>query len=58
VIVTSDQDYLVLHASGASHAGIAWCHPTKYGVGQLIRALEILHGVLTADDMLNHVEYL
>ena len=58
VIVTFDQDYPVLHAGGAQHAGIAFCHPTKYTVGQLIRALEILHGVLAAEDMLNHVEYL
>jgi len=58
VLVTFDQDFLVLHASGISHAGIAWCHPTKYGVGALIHALAILHGVLAADEMVNNVEYL
>ena len=58
VLVTFDQDYLVLHAAGTPHTGIAWCRPTKYSVGQLIHELVVLHGVLTADDMLNHVEYL
>lgn len=58
VIVTFDQDYLVLHAGREQHAGVAFCHPDKYTVGQLIDALEVLHGVLIADDMLNHVEYL
>lgn len=58
VLVTFDQDYLALHAGGTSHAGIAWCHPTRYKVGQLIHALEILHGVLTAAEMIDNLEYL
>ncbi|MDB5307260.1 MAG: hypothetical protein JWO38_1462 [Gemmataceae bacterium] len=58
VIVTFDQDYSVLHAAGVPHAGSGWCHPTKYSVGQLVRALEILHGVLTAAEMVSQVEYL
>jgi hypothetical protein len=58
VLVTYDQDVLALHATGIPHAGIAWCHPSKYSLGQLIDALEILHGVLGPDEMVNHVEYL
>ena len=58
VLVTFDRDYLVLHASGSPHAGIAWCRSTAYDVGRLVHALEILHGVLTTTEMLNHVEYL
>lgn len=58
VLITFDQDFLTLHAGGTPHAGIAWCHPTKYTVGQLIRELEILHGVLTAAEMMNNLEYL
>jgi hypothetical protein len=58
VLVTFDTDYLVLTASGMQHAGIAWCLATKYSVGDLIRMLLLLHGVLSADEMQNHVEYL
>jgi hypothetical protein len=58
VMVTFDTDYLALHQSGVAHAGIAWCQEQKYGIGQLIQALLLLHGVLDSDSMRNHVEYL
>lgn len=64
VMVTHDADYLThaahFLATGETFAGVAYSHPTKYqsDVGGLIRALELIHGVLTADDMQNHVEYL
>jgi len=58
VIITFDRDYLVLDASGVQHAGIAWCGSTKYSIGQLINSLLLVHGILTRDEMRNHVEYL
>lgn len=58
VIVTFDPDYLALHRSGVSHGGIAWCPAQKHGIGQLIQALLLIHGVLDRDSMRNHVEYL
>ncbi len=58
VMVTFDTDFLALHQSGVTHAGIAWCQEQKYSVGQLIQALLLLHGVLDRDAMRNHVEYL
>jgi predicted nuclease of predicted toxin-antitoxin system len=58
VLVTFDPDYLALHQSGISHAGIAWCPAHKYSIGQLIQALLLVHGVLDRDSMCRHVEYL
>jgi hypothetical protein len=58
VLVSFDSDFLALHQSGVRHAGIAWCPERKYSVGQLIQALLLVHGVLDADAMRNHVEYL
>lgn len=58
VMVTYDPDYLALAASGVAHAGIAYCHATKYSIGQLIDQLVLLHGVMDRDSMKNHVEYL
>jgi hypothetical protein len=57
-LLTFDSDFLALHQSGVSHAGIIWCPATKYPIGGLIQMLVLLHAVLTADDMLDHVEYL
>jgi hypothetical protein len=58
VLVTFDSDYLALAAGGASHAGIAYCHPTKYSIGHLLAILLVLQGTLNRDDMRNRVEYL
>ena len=58
VLVTHDEDYLALHATGVAHAGIAYCHPDTYSIGQLIDALVLVYGAMTADEMINHVEYL
>jgi hypothetical protein len=58
VLVTFDTDYLALHQSAVTHAGVAWCQSQKYSIGQLIQALLLLHGVLDGDAMRNHVEYL
>lgn len=64
VMVTHDEDYTALAAqfwaSGETFAGVAYCHPLKYrgNVGGLIAALLLVHGAATADEMMNHVEYL
>ncbi len=58
VMVTFDPDFPALHRSGVKHAGIAWCPERKYGIGELIQALLLLHGVLDREAMRNHLEYL
>jgi Domain of unknown function (DUF5615) len=58
VMVSFDPDFLALHQSGVGHAGIAWCQEQKYGIGQLIQALLLVHGVLDRESMRNHLEYL
>jgi predicted nuclease of predicted toxin-antitoxin system len=58
VLVTFDTDFLRIAAQGTQHAGIVWCPARKYGIGDLIRRLMLVHTVLLRDDMLNVVEYL
>src|SRR5262249_24893093 len=58
VLLTFDSDFLAIHRSGVSHAGIVWCPATKYSIGELIRMLVLFHAVVTADEMVNHLEYL
>jgi uncharacterized protein with PIN domain len=57
VIFTQDEDFLVLHAAGFQHAGIAYT-PQKTSIGDIIRGLMLLYQVLDAEDMKDHVEYL
>ncbi|MFN8657348.1 MAG: DUF5615 family PIN-like protein [Candidatus Obscuribacterales bacterium] len=58
VIVTFDKDFLLLSDQGLQHTGIVFCEATKYSVGQLIQSLLLLHAVVSAEEMQNHVEYL
>ena len=58
VMVTFDQDYLALDASGVQHTGIAWCSATKYSIGQLINSLLLVCFEMSPDEMRNHVEHL
>lgn len=58
VLVTFDRDFLAIHATGIPHAGIVRTPPKKYTLGGFIHALEILHGVYTAAEMVDQLEYL
>jgi len=58
VIVTHDDDFLVRHAEGCNHAGIAYCHQGKHSIGELLQMLLLLHACFDADDMNQHVEFL
>ena len=58
VLASFDSDFLALHQSGITHAGIAWCPQQKYGIGVLIQLLQLLYQVADRDQMRNRVEYL
>lgn len=58
VLLTHDEDFLLLHALGVSHAGICYCHQSKHSIGDLLRMLLLVHDCLTADEMRNHLEFL
>jgi predicted nuclease of predicted toxin-antitoxin system len=58
VLVSFDMDFLILHQSGCQHAGILWTPLTKHSIGGLIQALLLVHGAMTSEEMLNHLEHL
>src|SRR5438445_350023 len=58
VLVTHDADYLRLDSEGAIHAGIAYCQPGVLSIGEMVRALILIHDLLTEEEMANRVEYL
>lgn len=57
VIVTQDDDFLVLHAQGVKHSGIIFVQPDR-SIGQMVRGLFFISQALTAEEMQNHVEFL
>ena len=57
VVFTQDQDFLRLHAAGATHVGIAYARQ-EMAVGDVIRGLMLIQQVLDAEEMHGHLEYL
>ena len=57
VVVTQDEDFLGLHESAPTHAGIVY-FPQGTTVGELIRGLALIHEVLYAADMTGKVQYM
>ena len=58
VLVTHDGDFLALHLSGVTHAGIAYCPPGSRTLGYMVRFLCLMHDCLTSEEMRGRVEYL
>lgn len=58
VLVTHDEDFLVLHSQGIPHAGMAYCPPDTHPIGYIIQALILIWGVMESGEMTNHVEFL
>lgn len=58
VLCTHDQDFLRMANEGIEHAGIVFGIQDLHGVGDWVRGLELIHAVLSADDMKNHLEFL
>lgn len=58
VIVTNDDDFLMLHSRGVGHAGIAYCHQGSRSARDLLRSLLLLHECFEAEEMENRIEFL
>jgi predicted nuclease of predicted toxin-antitoxin system len=58
VLFTQDSDYVKLHAAGAPHAGITYCHQQTRSVGEIINALVLIWEVYLPEEMAGRVEYL
>lgn len=58
LIVTHDDDFVTLHAQRSDHFGIVYCHQTKYGIGELLRLLLLLHACCDQEAMRGRLEFL
>ena len=57
VVFTQDADFLRMPAASDAHAGIVYA-PQGTRVGDVIRGLVLIAGVLDAEDVVGAVEYL
>lgn len=58
VLVTHDDDFLILNSQGSEHCGIVYCQKDTKPIGYLIRMLILLCEVATVEELRNRVEYL
>jgi predicted nuclease of predicted toxin-antitoxin system len=58
VVVTQDDDFLRLHAQGATHAGIAYCQQQSMSIGEMLRGVILIHDLLSPEEMVGRVEFL
>ena len=58
VIVTHDDDFLRWHSRGVPHAGIAYCHPMRRSLAQIVETLVLMHELLTQEEMIGQVQFL
>ncbi len=57
VLVTHDEDFLVLASEGVPHAGIVYVKVNTRTVAQMVRFLRLLHDVSTPAEMRGRVEF-
>jgi predicted nuclease of predicted toxin-antitoxin system len=58
IIVTHDDDLLVLAHQGYEHYGIAYCRKDTRSNSNIIRLLILLYEVAFAEEMMGKIEYL
>ena len=58
VIVSFDDDFLVLASRGAEHCGIAYCHQRERSIGQVVNGLVSLWRQQTAEEMIGQIHFL
>jgi predicted nuclease of predicted toxin-antitoxin system len=57
VMVTRDQDFLVLVSGATEHPGVAFYTASK-SLREIIERLILIYEVMTPDEMSGHIEYL
>jgi predicted nuclease of predicted toxin-antitoxin system len=58
MLVTHDEDFLVIANLSTDHPGIAYCHIRARTLRQITDALVLIHAVLTSDEVRGKVEYI
>ena len=57
MIFAQDGDFLRLAASGVSHGGVVYA-PQGTSIGPIVTGLLLIHSVLSAEDLVDRIEYI
>lgn len=58
ILVTHDDDFLIMNSQGIDHSGIVYCQKNTKSIGYLIRMLILLYEATKPEEMKGRVEYL
>jgi predicted nuclease of predicted toxin-antitoxin system len=58
VLVTFDDDFLRLDASGIPHTGVVFSQTGRRTVGELIESLMLIANLIEPNEMKNHIEFI
>jgi predicted nuclease of predicted toxin-antitoxin system len=58
VLVTFDDDFLRLDATGVLHAGIVFSQTGRCTVGEMIETLMVISSVIEPSEMKNYIEFI
>ncbi len=58
VILTHDQDFLIIASRTSEHPGIVYCKQKTRSLGEIVRGLLLIDEVYSPEEMVGRVEYL
>lgn len=58
VMVTHDDDFLIMASNTTDYPGIVYCPPNSRSIGEIIRSLILIYEVYTPEDTIGRIEYI
>lgn len=58
VIVTHDDDFLIMASDTTDYPGIVYCPPNSRSIGEIIRSLILIYEVYRPEEMIGRIEYI
>ncbi|MEG4860809.1 DUF5615 family PIN-like protein [Microcoleus sp. K1-B6] len=58
VIVTHDDDFIIMASDTSDYPGIVYCPPNSSSIGEIIRSLILIYEVYTPEEMIGRIEYI
>ncbi|MGB3262534.1 MAG: DUF5615 family PIN-like protein [Microcoleus sp.] len=58
VILTHDDDFLIMASDTSDYPGIVYCPPNSRSIGEIIRSLILIYEVYTPEEMIGRIEYI
>jgi predicted nuclease of predicted toxin-antitoxin system len=58
ILITHDDDFVILHRSGITHTGITYCDQKRRSIGEILNTLILIWEALEPEEMKNQLEFL